>query len=364
MMKKIKYTISILLLSGLFAGCGSDEKRELQEIDPIKVETGIAKTSKRNEVISVSGKMEAGNSANISTRVMGNVTSVLVKPGDKVKKGNLLLTISSADLSAKKAQIEASIIQARSGFENAEKDYQRFKILYEKGSASEKELENMETRYKVQKAGLKAALEMEKEINSQFSYTNLRAPFSGVVGNTFVKLGDMANPGMPLATVEGVSNYEATVMVPETQISKVKIGADAKVTIKSTNQVIKGEVKEISPSSKNTGGQFIAKIDLENKEGIMPGMFVNAEIAVSENAGNSSPLVPQEVLIQNGQLTGLYAFGANNTAILRWVRIGKVSDGMVEVISGLKEGEKYVFNPQGKLFNGAPVVVNQLANKK
>jgi RND family efflux transporter MFP subunit len=357
-MNALKY-ILIVPIFGLLSSCGSRPEATIKESAPIKVQIGIAKALSGKAVTSVSGRIEAGSSANISTRMMGNVTAVLAKPGEMVKKGDLLITIASADLSAKMAQVEASILQAKSGFENAEKDYNRFKILFDKGSASKKELENITTHYEMAKAGLEAARQMENEVRAQFTYTNLRAPFDGVVANTFVKIGDMANPGMPLATVEGVSNYEAVVMVPESHISKIKVDAKAIVMVKSTNTTFNGEVKEVSPSAKNTGGQFLVKIRLLDAEGVLPGMFVNANIALEDaKTVASSPLVAQEALIRNGQLTGLYVLGSNDKAVLRWVRLGNEMDGKVEVISGLSEDEKYIYLPEGKLFNGAKVTTN------
>jgi RND family efflux transporter MFP subunit len=357
-MKTLKY-ILIFPLIGLLSSCGSSNETTIKESDPIKVQVGIAKAITSQEVTSVSGRIEAGSSANISTRMMGNVTAVLVTPGAMVKKGDLLITLSSADLSAKMAQVEASIAQAKSGFENAEKDFARFKTLYDKGSASQKELENITTHYEMAKAGLEAARQMENEVKAQFTYSNLRAPFDGVVANTFVKVGDMANPGMPLATVEGISNYEATVMVTESQISKIKLGADATVLVKSSNTTFKGKVREVSPSAKNTGGQFLVKIALEDAQGVLPGMFVNADIALEDaNAVASSPFVAQEAVIRNGQLTGIYALSSNDKAVLRWVRLGQEMEGKVEILSGLSENEKYIFKPEGKLFNGAKVITN------
>lgn len=355
-MKKLTYILIAPVLAGLLVGCGSYENHSIAELPAVSVKASVAKSQKEKAVVSVSGKIEAGSSANISTRMMGNVTSVKVQPGDKVSKGDLLLTISSTDLRAKRAQVEASIAQAQSGYENAKKDLERFKVLFEKGSASEKELENITTRFEMAEAGLEAAKQMKAEVDAQFAYTNLRAPFSGVVANTFVKVGDIANPGMPLVTVEGVSKYEATVLVPESQISEVKTGADAQVIIKSNNKMLEGMVKEVSPSAKNTGGQFLVKIDLVNAEGVLPGMFVNVDIT-TEGAAKSAPFIPESALVRNGQLTGLYTISDQNTAVLRWVRLGKEQKGSVEVLSGLAEGEKYIASAEGKLFNGAKVAV-------
>ncbi|NQZ77060.1 MAG: efflux RND transporter periplasmic adaptor subunit, partial [Ekhidna sp.] len=239
-MIKFKYLILIPVLAALLAGCGAGKDHKVIEMAPVSVEVGVAKSTADYKRIQVSGRIEAVSSANVSTRMMGNVSKVLVKPGDHVNKGDLLLQISGADLKAKEAQVDAAIVQAKSGLENARNDYERFQTLYEKGSASKKEFENMTTRFEVAKAGLEAAEQMKNEVEAQFAYTNLRAPFTGVITNTFVKAGDIANPGMPLATVEGIKEYQAAVMVPESQISKVQAGAKVSVLVKSKNRSVDG----------------------------------------------------------------------------------------------------------------------------
>ncbi len=358
-MTKFKYLIMSISLTGFLVGCGSSEEHDIKEIDPIPVDIGVATIDREIQTIQVSGRIEAANSANVSTRMMGNVTKVVAKPGDAVRKGDLLVAISSEDLKAKKAQVEASIAQARSGLENAEMDYKRFSSLFEKGSASKKELENMTTRYEMAQAGLEAAQQMKQEVDAQFVYTNLRAPFAGVVTNTFVKEGDIARPGMPLVTVEGTNAYEATVMVPESQIGKIKTGAKATVLIKSKDLSINGEVVEVSLSAKNTGGQFLVKIAIAETEHVLPGMFINANIAIDQlNEGVTPPMVDEQALVRNGQLTGIYTLGEDNKAILRWVRTGNTKDGQVEMLSGISKGEKYILKQEGKLYNGATVLVN------
>lgn len=343
----------------LLASCGSHDEAETPNREPVSATVRAAGRAEGELVVTVSGKIEAANSANLSTRMMGSVTRVLVAPGDKVQKGDLLLTLSSADLSAKRAQVQASIIQAESNYNNARKDIERFRELYARGSASEKELDNMTTRYESAEAGLRAAREMENEVSAQFAYTNLRAPFAGVVVNTFVKVGDIANPGMPLAAIEGTSAYEATVLVPETQIAQISAGAQASVLVKSSGQELKGRVTEVSPSARNTGGQYLVKIGLDDTKDIFPGMFVSADIQVSGGGNGSlpSPLVAREAIVRQGQLTGIYTLSEQKTAVLRWVRLGETRGDRVEVLSGIREGEQYIVRAEGKLYNGVPVTL-------
>lgn len=349
--------ITAMSLLILMSCGGGHDAHTTEEAPAIKVEVGTAASASGEEKVTASGTIRAQSSANISTRMMGNVANLHVKVGEKVRAGQSLITLHNTDLIAKRSQVEAKIRQARSAVKNAEKDYNRFKNLFDKGSASEKELDDMTTRYEMARANLEAARQMKKEVEAQFAYTNIRAPFAGIVANTFVKEGDMANPGMPLVTVEGTAGYEATVFVSESNINKIEKGADAMVTIKSMDKTLKGEVAEVSLSAKNTGGQYLVTIDLgEANEKVLPGMFVNASFEASTEKGvTANAMIPKKALTTKGQLTGIYCMGEDKKAILRWLRLGKSNGDQVEVLSGLKPGEKFILSAESRLFNGARV---------
>jgi RND family efflux transporter MFP subunit len=355
-MKKTNYIIAILFASSLFS-CSGTEDKTAQETKSIPVKIGQVTSSQLSNMITASGTIEAQNSANLSTRMMGNVTNLNVKVGQRIKKGQTLITISSADLNAKAAQVEASVLQAESALQNAKKDFQRFKALFEKKSASEKELDDMTTRYDMAKANFEAAKQMKKEVQAQYAYTNISSPFDGMVVNTFVKVGDMANPGMPLVAVAGEKKYQAAILVSETDIANVKIDAEAKVLVKSINKEFNGKVKEISFSSKNTGGQYQVKIDLNDvSDQVYPGMFVNVRFSVKSTENlTSSVMIPKSALVNHGQLTGIYVIGNDDIAILRWLRMGKETNGQIEVLSGLQNKEKFIASADGKLYNGVKV---------
>ncbi|MEO9870649.1 efflux RND transporter periplasmic adaptor subunit [Ekhidna sp.] len=355
---KITSYIGIAVTALSIFSCGKKDQTEDMRLPPIQVRVSTGSSMLEAYPITASGKIEARNSANLSTRMMGMITKLNVSVGEKVRKDQQLLVISNSDLIAKKSQIEASILQATSAFQNAEKDYRRFKTLFEKESASEKELDDMATRYEIAKANLTAAREIKKEIEAQFSYTNITSPFDGVVINTFLKPGDMANPGMPLIAVEGTNEYQATVLVSEADISNIQKGSEALVLVKSLGKELQGTVTEVSPSAKNTGGQYLVKIDLDDKEnGVLTGMFVNVKFSIKNASSSPGVSVPKAALIKQGQLTGIYAMGNGGTAILRWLRIGKENNGSVEVLSGLKANEQFIVSAKGKLYNGAKVIV-------
>ncbi|UQD56791.1 efflux RND transporter periplasmic adaptor subunit [Flavobacterium sp. K5-23] len=358
-MKKIISLISISLF--ILTSCKGEKKEAVTESPAIAVKVSGVSENDNSPFVSASGKIEAENSADLSTRMMGYVTKVYVTVGQKVNAGQSLVSINNTDLQAKKAQVDASVLQATAGYNSAKKDYDRFVNLFKQQSASQKELDDMTARYEMAKAGLEGAKQMRNEVLAQFNYSNITAPFSGVVTNTFVKEGDMANPGMPLVSVEGASKLQVTAMVSESDITEIKKGMPVKVLVKSSNKNLTGKVSEVSVSAKNTGGQYLVKINLDKTDSsILSGMFVNVQFPVENKVSttsNNMVLVPESALVKQGQLTGIYTIGNENIAILRWLRTGKTFGNQVEILSGLSADEKYIVSAEGKLFNGAKVSV-------
>ncbi|WP_417882424.1 efflux RND transporter periplasmic adaptor subunit [Xanthomarina gelatinilytica] len=358
-MKKYIYLLTLTATFIFVTSCGSDGKNSVTDNSPaISVQVSQVSEANNSPFLSVSGKIQSVNSADLSTRMMGYVTKVPVNVGDKVTKGQLLVAINNTDLQAKKAQVEASITEATAAFNNAQKDYKRFQSLFADNSASQKELDDITAHYEMAKARLEAAKQMKNEVSAQFAYSNITAPFAGVVTSKTVKEGDMANPGQPLISVEAPGHFEVIAMVPETEISEIKTGESVDVSVKAINSTLKGKVTEVSTSAKHTGGQYLVKIALDKTDAnILSGMFVSVQFPVEKKAKTEMVLIPTEALVTNGQLSGVYTVSQSNTAILRWLRLGRTYGDQVEVLSGLSAGETYIVSAEGKLYNGAKISI-------
>ncbi|MDH5414238.1 MAG: efflux RND transporter periplasmic adaptor subunit [Flavobacteriaceae bacterium] len=359
-MKKYTFKLAFIALSLVMLNCGSkDKSASKNNSDPISVVVGSVQSNESNQFITASGKIEATNSANLSTRMMGSVNKVYVNVGQKVSKGQLLISINNADLQAKRAQINATITEATAAYTNAKKDYDRFKNLFAENSASQKEMDDITTRYEMAKARLEGANQMKNEINSQFAYSNITAPFSGVVTNKFIEAGDMANPGMPLIAIESPGKFEVAAMVPENEISQIKSGTGVNVLVKSLHQTLKGKVTEVSTSAKNTGGQYLVKVKLDKTDTkILSGMFTTVQFPVENKSDKVSIiLIPRSAIVTHGGLKGVFTVSEQNTALLRWVRLGRSFGDNIEVLSGLSAGEQYIISANGKLENGVNILL-------
>lgn len=358
-MKKYFYIIALFSITLTTISCGEKEAKATVDNTPAIPVTVQAVTDNTNSpFLTASGKVQAENSAQLSTRMMGFVDKVTVNVGDKVRQGQLLVAINNTDLQAKRAQVNAGITEATAAFNNAEKDYNRFKNLFADNSASQKELDDMTANFNMAKARLEAAQQMKNEINAQFAYTNITAPFSGVITSKNVKKGDMANPGQPLISIESPGNFEVIAMVPETEISQINKNTKVDVSIASINETLPGTVTEVSPSAQQTGGQYLVKIALgKNEAAVKSGMFATVAFPIERKSTTQTILIPTDALVTQGQLSGVYTVSQSNTALLRWLRLGKTVGEQVEVLSGLNASEQYIINADGKLFNGAKVSI-------
>lgn len=346
----------------LFTACGGEQKNTTAQDTRPTVKVTLAKVGSENVngFTSLSGKIQAQKYVNVSARLMGYLMDVKTDVGSRVKKGQRLATIKSDEILAKKAQAEAGIAEAEAGLENIEKDYGRIKSLFDKNSATQKELDDITAAKKGIMAKIKQAVEMKNEVNTMLSYSQIIAPFNGVVTEKHVNSGDLATPGRSLFTIEGGNDFQAEIMVPESQIVSIKKGQKVVVVLKNSGKEIKGTIDEYSTSSLRTGGQYLAKINLNKKDiknvKLLSGMYVNVLLPEQKNNSNQhKSLVGKNAIVQKGQLTGVFTVSENNIAILRWVRLGKTFGDQVEILSGLNSGEEYISNHDGRLMNGVKV---------
>jgi len=343
----------------LLAACSHEEKQHTITADiPVKVTVATA-GKKEGGGIRSSGQIEAAETALISTRVMGYIAAIYVTPGDHVAAGQLLVAINNADILAKRAQAQAMVDEAEAALKDARKDHDRYVELYRQQSASAKEVENMALHLQSIQAKTEAARQMQREAEAMLAYTQIKAPFAGVIVQRNQDTGSMANPGAPILVLEQAGKYQVTTSVAEEDIDRIREGMSASVTIKSSGHTIIGKVSEVSPSSHMNGGRYRIKISLPESDNIYSGMYVQVSIvdATAKVHAGETVLIPSSALVHKDQLAGIYTVSEHTTALLRWVRPGRVYGEQVEILSGLRADEAYILSAEGRLYNGVPLVV-------
>jgi RND family efflux transporter MFP subunit len=358
MVKSIVIVTMLLILQIGLTSCSNNATPEVAAT-AVRVSVRTVGASDAPQQYVFSGNIEGKHKVTLSTKIMGQITSMPYDAGTRVSAGQVVVKINSDDLRAKRAQIKASALEAQAAFKNAEVNYERMKNLYTKKSASQKELDDVETMYQMASAKKNAVKEMENEINDAIGYGELRSPFNGFIVAKMAQQGDIASPGMPLLVIEDLSVLKIIARVPESEIHLFKQKDKVRVRIETLENDLAGEVEQVNPSGNPMSRQFEVKIALTGMDklqsaNVKSGMYAQV---ILEKGTAKSITVPQSVIVKRGQLEGIFIMSDKGTAMLRWIRTGNNSGKEVEVLSGLRDGEKVILSNTAQLKDGQKVEV-------
>ncbi len=356
--QKLVFSIIGIAAALFFQACGGEEKQVTrQELPTVQVKAMEAKVAKVPMRYEFAAQVTSADQAKLSTRIMGQITMLSVEEGEKVQKGQVVARIKSADIEASKARVEANMNEAMAALANVEKNYNRIKQLYDKKSATQKELDDITAAYDMAKAKVASIEQMQNEVQANLGYAVLTAPFTGYITKKFMNQGDLATPGMPVVMIESQENFEVKASVPETEIGMMNEGDEVHVAIDALNQEVKGTIARINPSGGYAGAQFEMTVLLQGDalaKQLKSGLFATV---IVEKGATQKLMVPKEVLVQRGQLKGFYTINHKSEAMLRWVRTGKEIGDSIEILSGLDEGEQIIVSYEGKLQDGQKVAL-------
>lgn len=361
-MKSLRTLVWITMLGSWMASCGSADQEQATQKDnrpAIKVKVQKAGLSEGTQQHAFTGKIVADDFAQLSTRVMGQITYLAVKEGDAVSAGQVLARIKSADIQATISRVEAGIREAEAGLKNIKINFDRIQNLYDKQSATRKELDDITAQYEMAKARVEAVRQARVEAQEMLAYAVVTAPFNGSVVKKYASKGSLASPGQPILEIEGGGNLKVVAKVPESEINLFKIGDEVILQVEAANQAaIKGRVSQVNQSAGQTQGQFEVNIQIQASPEIIKALKSGMFAQVILEKGKSEDLsITENLLVHRGQLTGLFTVNQQQQAMLRWIRTGRNVGGQVEVLSGLAPGETYITQYEGKLTDGQKVIV-------
>ncbi len=214
-MNKKNIIIATIASTLILTSCGKDVEKNTTNAVAVNVKTELVKSTEQFTEHRFSGKVKADDKTVLSTKIIGQVENILVKEGDKVSKGQLLVKIKSNDLRAKQNTTASGVKAAQLNMENTTKNLQRIKNLHQKGSATDKELEDMTVANEAAIAAYNKAKHQQAEINDYLSYANLKSPINGFVSSKMINIGDMAKPGHPVLVLESLTELKIEINVPE-----------------------------------------------------------------------------------------------------------------------------------------------------
>lgn len=350
----------------------------------LKVTVEKAKKENLTSIISASGEVKPKKNVNISAHVAGRIVRIGVEEGQRVQKDDFLLKLDSTQYEAMAdrdraliSSYKADLIRAEATLKKDEKFYERQKKLYDEKLISEELLESANAQYEISKAQHQAIIFQIEQAQASLqstldtlSKTVYHSPIDGIITSLRVEEGEIAmigtmnNPGTILMTIADLSVMEVEVEVDETDVIGVKNGQMAEVRVDALpDQTIEGKVTEIGSSAlqQTTTAQeskdFKVVITLENPpESLKPGLSASADIITAEKqdvlAVPISALVLREKEGENNnnddQEEGVYVV-ENSRVKFSPVEKGIMGEMVIEIISGLEEGQEIVVGPYSAL---------------
>jgi RND family efflux transporter MFP subunit len=298
---------------------------------------------------SADGLVEAVRSATLAAQVSGRIVELRVNAGDRVTKGQVLARIDEREAAQAVAAGRAQGARANAELSNARASLERTRALVAKGFVSAAALDKARAEHDAADAVLAAARAGTAQAQTVMGHAVITAPFSGVVAERLMELGDMAQPGRPMFTLFDPKSLRAVANVPQARIAEIRSqGAAGTVDIPDINQNIKALRLTVLPSADPRTHTTTVRLDLpDGVQGAYPGQFARVRFAI----GRAKALViPASAVAYRSEVAGAYVVGDGGSINLRQLRLGDIAgEAGIEVLAGLEPGETVALDPVAAL---------------
>ena len=334
-MRQIQSGFTSLLLVAAFYFISSAHGSEL--------ETVVASTEQSPRLYRLDGIVEAVHKTTVSAQISGQVETILYDIDDYVEKGAIVIQLNDKQPAAKLKQAEASLNEAQARLKEAEAEHARIKDVYAKQAVSKKAMDAAEASLKAAKAKHEAARAGIEQAQENLEYTRIRAPYSGIMTERLIEVGETAQPGQKLMSGLSLEELRVNVDVPQSMINAVR---DADVVSIETpdGTLVPVSKKTVFPYAESASHTFRVRLDFNGENiKLFPGMFVKAVFEVGQR---EVLLVPTSAIIRRSEVTAVYVVSPQGEISLRAIRMGQnLASGKTIVLAGLQAGERVATDP-------------------
>ncbi|MBL8202197.1 MAG: efflux RND transporter periplasmic adaptor subunit [Chromatiales bacterium] len=342
----------VLLVACLLAGCGKPESPEPVGQAPANLATEVVQPVTVPAERELDGAVEAVNQATVSAQTSGRVAEILHDVNDFVPAGALLMKLRSTEQRAGLQQAEAARVEATAREAEAQTRYARIRDMYERKVVAKAQLDQVAAERDAAVARLAAANAALDSAREGVAYTEVRAPYAGIVTARLVRVGESVSPGTPLMSGLSLEKLRVTVDIPQTLVEQVRRLRKAAVYVDGRR--IEATQVTIFPEADPATNTFRTRVDLPpNAADLYPGMFVKVGFVTGE-----SPrlLVPKSAIVVRSEVTAVYVVDGDGRVSLRQVRTGGAFGDRLEILAGLAAGERVALEPVAALRTLSPAV--------
>ena len=315
---------------------------------PMPVDVDTARVRPVVDAVRATGRIEAVQAVDLRSDEQGRITALLFHEGQLVARGAPLVRIDDAMLRAQAERADADRDLARQQLE-------RVRRLREQNAATPADLERAE-------AAARSAVAALSVLQLQIARSIVRAPFSGVVGQRFVSVGDYITPADPLLTLQTVDPQRAVIEVPERHAVRLRLGQTVDFSVAAEpGRTFVARVDFIDPVVQRTNRTIMVKGLAPNPGRVLkPGMFIEARLATATRA--NAIVVPEDA-VQPLRTANVVWVVDKGKASRRVVQLGARSQGFVEVASGIAAGELVVVGGLERMAEGMAIISRSLRTR-
>ncbi|MBB5396743.1 MULTISPECIES: efflux RND transporter periplasmic adaptor subunit [unclassified Mucilaginibacter] len=293
---------------------------------PVTVNVMVVKDTTLSNQIDITGTIDANEKVNLISQTAGNITGIYFTEGEHVNKGQLLVKVYNQDLQASLQQNQAQMVLARD-INN------RNKILLEKEAVSKEE-------YETSLSSLNSMKAQADVIRAQIARTEIRAPFSGVIGLRNVSPGGYLSPSTPIATLVNIDPAKVTFSVPERYLPIIGKGSKVTFTVESSRETFNATVYAIEPALDANSRTITVRAKAPNPKNILrAGSFAKINLTLDQIP--KTIMVPTECVIPDLKSSKVYLY-KNGIAVAQNVKTDLRTDTKIQIIEGLKAGDSIV----------------------
>lgn len=336
-----------------------------QSLEFLPADITEVKAAEVQQLLGLSGALRAFNQAAVKARVAGDISEVLVREGEAVQAGQILIKMDTTDYLSRQEQARGALVAAEAQMEIARLARDNNKALLDKSFISRNAYDNTNNQYVIALANVDSAKGALAVAQKALADTVIRAPITGMVSSRMVQPGEKISPDNRLLDVVDLRTLEMEAPVPTQDIASVKIGQSVQLKIEGVANAVEGKVARINPATTAGSRSIMAYVQIPNPDSVLrAGMFGEAQLVVEKKAG--ALVVPDTSIQHEGDQNFVYAI-ENNTLQQKPVKLGlrgvNNDQSVVEVLSGLAPGARVVKNNLGRLRSGLAVKLATAAGK-
>ena len=371
----------LVLMAVVASGCATDLASTVTTPPIVSVHTAVARLEPLAGEFDAGGAVRARTRAVLASRIMSPIVQVTVKPGDRVKSGQVLIRLDARQLHAGQARADAALSALLEGAAAVEAEAEgtaaalslarvshgRIARLAERQVATPAEIDTAVADLQAADARMKAATARRAEVASSIeaaraaarsvtldaSFATITAPFDGVVTERAAEPGSLAVPGTPLMVVEDVRQFRLEVSVDAASTTGIAVGSRVPITIDGIG-LVDGVVAEAAPAV-DAAHSYTIKLSIPMAAGLRSGLYGRARL---RGVAQRHVTIPLAALVRRGQLT-LVFIDDHGTARLRYVHAGTPVGDRLPILSGIAENERVVLNPPATVSDGTLVSASQ-----